>query len=180
MGHTEETTQTLAARVRSRIRDVPDFPKPGILFKDITPILDDPELYSGIIDWMSVGWGAIDKIVAMESRGFLFAPALIGPLDAGLALARKAGKLPYETRKVSYALEYGEASLEMHVDSISAGDRVLVIDDLLATGGTAAATVQLVRELGGEVVGCCFLIELAFLPGRSLLDVPIRSLVSFP
>ncbi|HHO50312.1 MAG TPA: adenine phosphoribosyltransferase [Deltaproteobacteria bacterium] len=172
--------QGLAARVASVVRDVPDFPRPGILFKDITPVLADAGLYGEVTAWMGEGWGSIDKIVAMESRGFLFAPALIGPLDAGLALARKGGKLPYQTTEVSYQLEYGTATLEMHIDAVAPGERVLVIDDLLATGGTAAATVRLVRELGGEVVGCCFLIELSFLSGRQQLDVPVRSLVSVP
>lgn len=172
--------QGLAARVASVVRDVPDFPEPGILFKDISPVLADASLYQEIVAWMGEGWGSVDKIVAMESRGFLFAPALIGPLDAGLALARKAGKLPHHTTAVSYELEYGQATLEMHVDAIAPGERVLVIDDLLATGGTAGATVQLVRKLGGEVLGCCFLIELSFLQGRQHLDVPVRSLVSVP
>ena len=129
---------------------------------------------------MSEGWGPVDRLVAMESRGFLFAPAMMGKLDAGLALARKKGKLPHETVEVSYDLEYGQATLQMHVDAVEPGQRVLVVDDLLATGGTARATVELIRKLGGEVVGCCFLIELAFLPGREVLDVPVRALVSIP
>ena len=170
----------LAARVAAAIRDVPDFPKPGILFKDISPVLLDVALYRDVIAWMGEGWGAVDTIVAMESRGFLFGPALIEPLGAGLALARKAGKLPHQTVSVSYALEYGEATLQMHVDAVTRGQRVLVVDDLLATGGTAKATVELIRQLGGEVVGCCFLIELGFLDGRRVLDVPVRSLVSIP
>ena len=170
----------LASRVATTIRDVPDFPKEGILFKDITPVLADPALYAEVVAWMCEGWGQVDRIAAMESRGFLFAPAMIGPLDAGLALARKKGKLPHETVELSYDLEYGQATLQMHVDSVLPGQRVLIVDDLLATGGTARATCELVRKLGGEVVGCCFLIELAFLPGRSVLDVPVRSLVSIP
>ena len=170
----------LSDRVSAVIRDIPDFPKPGILFKDITPVLQDPALYGEVVNWMGEGWGGVDKLVAMESRGFLFAPAMIGPLEAGLALARKKGKLPHETIEVSYDLEYGQATLEMHADAVSPGDRVLVVDDLLATGGTAAATVELIRKLGGHVVGCAFLIELSFLPGRARLDVPVRSLVSIP
>ncbi len=170
----------LAARVSSVIRDIPDFPKDGILFKDITPVLQDPALFGEVVEWMSEGWGQVDSIVAMESRGFLFAPAMIGRLGAGLTLARKHGKLPYETVGVSYDLEYGKATLEMHTDGVRPGQRVLIVDDLLATGGTARATCELVRKLGGEVIGCVFLIELAFLSGRSVLDVPVRALVSVP
>lgn len=170
----------LADRVRAAVRDIPDFPKPGILFKDITPVMQQPRLYGDVIEWMSEGWGTVDRIVAMESRGFLFAPAMIGPLNAGLALARKAGKLPHETISVSYDLEYGQATLEMHADAVAPGERVLVVDDLLATGGTAAATIELIRKLGGQVVGCVFLIELSFLHARDKLDVPVRSLVDIP
>ncbi|MEM6929126.1 MAG: adenine phosphoribosyltransferase [Myxococcota bacterium] len=170
----------LAARVNASLRDIPDFPKPGILFKDITPLLLDPALYGEVITWMSEGWGQVDVLVAMESRGFLFAPAMIEPLGAGLALARKAGKLPHRTEAVTYDLEYGTATLEMHVDSVEPDQRVLVIDDLLATGGTAKATIDLVRKLGGHVVGCAFIVELGFLDGRDKLDVPVRSLVNLP
>jgi adenine phosphoribosyltransferase len=169
----------LAGRVASKIRDVPDFPKPGILFKDLTPLLLEPELFGEVIRWMSDGWSEVNRLVAMESRGFLFAAPMVQRLDAGLVLARKAGKLPYQTVGVQYALEYGHATLEVHVDSIRPGDRVLIIDDLLATGGTAGATVELVRKCGGVVVGCCFLVELAFLDGRRALDVPVRSLVTY-
>jgi adenine phosphoribosyltransferase len=169
----------LASRVASRIRDIPDFPKPGVLFKDITPLLLDPQLFGQVVAWMGEGWGRIDKIVAMESRGFIFAAPLVESLKAGLALARKKGKLPFATVGVEYDLEYGAARLEMHVDALRAGERVLVVDDLLATGGTADATVQLVRKAGAEVVGCCFLVELSFLDGRKRLDVPVRSLVTY-
>jgi adenine phosphoribosyltransferase len=167
----------LAQRVAANLRDIPDFPKPGILFKDITPALLQPALFREIIDWMAAGWGPVDRIVGMESRGFIFAAPLVERLGAGLVLARKRGKLPYATVGFEYALEYGTAHLEMHVDSITEGHRVLIVDDLLATGGTADATVQLVRKCGGHVVGCCFLVELAFLKGRQRLDVPVRSLV---
>lgn len=170
---------SLSERVNATIRDIPDFPKPGILFKDITPLLLDPPLFSEVIGWMASGWGEVDRIAAMESRGFLFGAPLVERLSAGLALARKKGKLPYATIGVDYSLEYGSATLELHVDSIHKGDRVLVVDDLLATGGTAAATVELVRKAGGVVIGCCFLVELAFLSGRSRLDVPVRSLVQY-
>lgn len=167
----------LAARVSNVIRDIPDFPKPGVLFKDITPVLLEPALFCEVLAWMAEGWGPVDRIAAMESRGFLFGAPLVERLSAGLVLARKRGKLPYATIAVDYALEYGAATLEMHVDSIRPGDRVLVVDDLLATGGTANATIQLVRKAGGTVIGCCFLVELGFLSGRDKIDVPIRSLV---
>ncbi|MEQ1566238.1 MAG: adenine phosphoribosyltransferase [Myxococcota bacterium] len=175
---TEARTAALRDRVSARMRDIPDFPKPGVLFKDITPVLLDPQLFGDVISWMAEGWSGVDRIVAMESRGFLFAAPLVERMNAGLVLARKRGKLPYATVGVDYALEYGTAHLEVHVDAISPGQRVLVIDDLLATGGTADATIQLVRKTGGHVVGCCFLVELGFLKGRAKLDVPVRSLVT--
>ncbi len=158
--------------IKSLIRDVPDFPKPGIMFKDITPVLQSPAglaAATGIFvdHWRDAG---IDKIVGIESRGFLLgAPVAVG-LGMGLSLVRKAGKLPYERISRSYDLEYGSATLEAHVDAISSGDRVVIVDDLLATGGTARATVELIRELGGEVVEAAFLVELGFLPGREILD----------
>jgi adenine phosphoribosyltransferase len=163
--------------VNALIRDVPDFPKPGILFKDIMPVLADPAVFGRVIDWMAEGETRVDKVVGMESRGFIFACALVVPLDAGFVPARKAGKLPGEVTGETYDLEYGTATLEMHSDAFKSGERVLIVDDLLATGGTAAATVELVRRLGGEVVGCTFMVELTFLNGRQALDVPVRSLV---
>ncbi len=169
----------LAADVRRRIRDVPDFPRAGILFKDITPVLLDPILFGQVIDWMAAEWSQVDKVVGMESRGFLFAAALVERLGAGLVPARKKGKLPHATARVDYELEYGNATLEMHLDAVTAGDRVLIVDDLLATGGTARATIDLVQQLGGEVVGCGFLVELGFLDGRQGIEVPIRSLVTY-
>ncbi|MCA9492765.1 MAG: adenine phosphoribosyltransferase, partial [Myxococcales bacterium] len=143
----------LATRVGARLRDIPDFPKQGILFKDITPVLTDPALFGEVIGWMSQGWDQVDRLVAMESRGFLFAAPMVQRMNAGMALARKKGKLPYATEAVDYALEYGTATLEMHVDAIAPGQRVLVVDDLLATGGTAEAAIRLIHELGGEVAG---------------------------
>ena len=170
----------LSTRVAAQIRDIPDFPKPGILFKDITPVLLDPPLFRDVADWMAEGWGRVDKVVGMESRGFVFASPLVERIGAGLVLARKLGRLPFETVTTEYALEYGSAHLEIHVDAIAEGERVLVVDDLLATGGTAAATVDLVRKLGGEVVGCAFLIELAFLGGRERLSpFPVEALISY-
>jgi adenine phosphoribosyltransferase len=158
--------------VRSLIRDVPDFPKPGILFKDITPVLQSGPGLAAVTHLFVDRWKdlRIDRIVGIESRGFLLgAPVAVG-LGMGLSLVRKQGKLPYERISRSYDLEYGSATLEAHVDSIDKGDRVVIIDDLLATGGTAGATVELVRELGGEVVEAGFLVELGFLPGRAVLD----------
>ena len=142
----------LETQVRAAIRDVPDFPRPGILFKDITPILSDAALFGSVCDWFAGLETNIDKIVGIESRGFPFAAPLVAPLNAGMVLARKKGKLPWNTVRQSYALEYGEATLELHQDSIQPGERVLIVDDLLATGGTARATVDLVRQLGGVVV----------------------------
>jgi adenine phosphoribosyltransferase len=167
--------------VRAAIRDIPDFPKPGVLFKDITPMLADPVLFSRVIEWLAAPWRGqgIDRIVGMESRGFIFGGALATALNAGFAPARKKGKLPFETVGVDYALEYGAAVLEMHVDAVRPGDKVLVCDDLLATGGTAAATVELVRKLGGQVAACAFVIELGFLSGRPRIDVPVHSLVTY-
>jgi adenine phosphoribosyltransferase len=161
----------------AKIRDVPDFPKPGILFKDITPVLLDPTLFGRVVSWMAAGYEDIDCVVGMESRGFIFAAALVPHLDAGFVPARKQGKLPADTIAVEYDLEYGSACLEVHSDAIRPGQRVLIVDDLLATGGTAAATIELVERLGGVVVGCCFMIELDFLNGAERLTVPVRSLI---
>jgi adenine phosphoribosyltransferase len=158
--------------LRALIRDIPDFPKPGIVFKDITPLMADAgalELaVNGLADYARPR--DVECVLAAEARGFLLGPALALALGAGFALARKPGKLPYDTVSAEYELEYGSDSLELHSDAVRPGTRVLVHDDLLATGGTARALCELVRQLGGEVVGCGFLIELAFLDGRSRLD----------
>jgi adenine phosphoribosyltransferase len=160
------------AELRALIRDIPDFPKPGIVFKDITPLMADAgalELaVSGLADYARSR--NVECVLAAEARGFLLGPALALALGAGFALARKPGKLPYDTVSAEYELEYGSDSLELHSDAVRPGTRVLVHDDLLATGGTARALCELVRQLGGEVVGCGFLIELAFLGGRKRLD----------
>ena len=170
--------RSLADRVAAHVRDIPDFPKPGILFKDITPVLLEPRLFQDAIALIGDDLGRVDRIVGMESRGFIFGAALVDRLSAGLVLARKKGKLPFATISVAYGLEYGSDTLEVHVDAIRPGDRVLVVDDLLATGGTAHATIELARKAGGVVVGATFLIELGFLDGRSRLDVPVRSLLT--
>ena len=158
-------------RIRALIRDVPDFPKPGILFKDITPVLADPGALAAAVAAMAEPFAGkgVDVVVGMESRGFLFGPGVAQLLGAGFAPARKPGKLPWETMSVSYDLEYGTDSLELHRDAARAGSRVLVVDDLLATGGTAEATCKLVAGLGAEVVGLSFLVELEFLKGRERL-----------
>jgi adenine phosphoribosyltransferase len=152
----------------SYIRDIPDFPKPGILFRDITPLMASPEAFRGAVDGLA-GYGravATQLVIGAEARGFLLGPAVANELDCGFVLARKPGKLPYETVTAEYELEYGTDRLELHTDAIAPGTRVLVHDDLLATGGTAQALCSLVEQLGGTVAGCGFLIELSDLRGR--------------
>lgn len=169
--------------LRAAIRDVPDFPKPGILFKDITPVLADSGLLRLAIDGMMepLREQRIDKVVAVDARGFIFGALMAQRLDAGFIPVRKKGKLPYQTRGIDYALEYGSNHVEMHVDAISPGDRVILADDLLATGGTAAAALHLIEEAGGELLGSVFFIELAFLHGRDKLGDtgPVHSLITF-
>ncbi|MDY0295967.1 MAG: adenine phosphoribosyltransferase [Acidobacteriota bacterium] len=150
------------------IRDIPDFPKPGIIFKDITPLLMNAGAFDAVLEKMVQPYakGSVDKIVAIESRGFIFGGAMACRLDCGLVLARKPGKLPAESIREEYTLEYGTNALEMHRDGICANDRVVIVDDLLATGGTALASIHLVERLGGHVAGLEFLIELDFLNGR--------------
>jgi adenine phosphoribosyltransferase len=157
--------------LKQRIRHVPDFPKPGILFYDVTTLLKDPVGFRLAVDAMAEPYAdeQIDLIVGIESRGFIFGSAVADRLSTGFAPVRKLGKLPSTTRRATYALEYGTDTLEIHDDAVTKGQRVLVMDDLLATGGTAAATVGLVRALGGDVVGVQFLIELVALNGRERL-----------
>lgn len=166
----------------SRIRDVPDFPKQGILFKDITTLLKDGAAFKQALDRLTAmvsGWG-VDVVVGMESRGFIFAAPIAYLLGVGFVPVRKLGKLPAPTISNEYELEYGTNTLELHVDAIGRGQRVLVVDDLLATGGTVDATIDLVERLGGEVVGTAFLVELTFLEGRGRLDgYRIASLISY-
>lgn len=169
--------------LRNAIRDVIDFPRPGIVFKDITPILADAALFRRAIGLLCENAGArrIDKVVGIEARGFIFASAVADRLGAGFVPVRKKGKLPWKTRQTSYTLEYGEAVVEIHEDAVRPGETVLLIDDLLATGGTAAAAVKLLEELGADLVGISFLIELAFLGGRSKLGShQIHSILNFP
>lgn len=164
------------------IRDIPDFPKPGIVFKDITPLLNDPTAFRESIDAMVklVEPLGVNKIVAIESRGFIFGPTLAYRLNAGLVIVRKPGKLPYQKAHIEYSLEYGTDRLEMHVDCLSSTDRVAIVDDILATGGTAQATARLVEGTGASVKALVFLSELAFLKGRERLnDYRVVSLVRF-
>jgi adenine phosphoribosyltransferase len=158
--------------LKKRIRHVPDFPKPGILFYDVTTLLADAEGFAMAVDAMSRPYkaGQVDLIVGIESRGFIFGAAMADRLRVGFAPVRKPGKLPSKTRSASYSLEYGKDALEIHEDAAGKGQRVLVVDDLLATGGTAAATVGLIRSLGADVVGVQFLIELVGLGGRKKLS----------
>jgi len=162
----------LAARVKDRIRDVPDFPEPGILFKDITPVLADAALLESIVIRFAEEFGNadIDTVAGIESRGFILGAPLALALGVGFVPIRKPGKLPWQTARVDYELEYGTDALEAHVDAVGADQRVLIVDDVLATGGTAAGAVQLVRQLGGAVCGVAVLVELGFLNGRDKLD----------
>lgn len=160
------------ASIRAAIRDIPDFPKPGIVFKDITPLLGNGVLFRKTIDILAERYRGqkIDTVLGIESRGFIVGAALACMLGAGFSVVRKPGKLPYQTHSASYDLEYGTDKLEIHVDGIATNSRVLIADDLIATGGTAAATAELVAKLGGRVVECAFVIELSFLRGREKLQ----------
>lgn len=160
-----------ARDLKALVRDIPDFPKKGIIFKDITPLLKDPEALQFAVDELAelLKGTRLDQIVGIESRGFIFSPILAYKLKAGFVPVRKRGKLPAKTLRAAYALEYGEAEIEIHEDAILKGMKVAVVDDLLATGGTAQAAVRLVEKLGGEVVAVGFLVELAFLKGREKL-----------
>ena len=170
------------ALLRSRVRDVPDFPKPGILFRDLTPLMGDGVAMREAIDMLAEA--AVrhrpELVVAIESRGFIFGAPVAASLGVGFVPVRKPGKLPHKTRRREYDLEYGTDALEMHADAVVHGARVVVVDDLLATGGTAAATVELVREIGGHVVGAAFVVELELLRGRDrLAGVPIDALLKY-
>jgi adenine phosphoribosyltransferase len=168
--------------IESAIRNVPDFPKPGIQFKDITPLLADARLFAGTIDLLTDHYkpGSVDAIVGIDARGFIFAAAAAMKLQAGFVPVRKKGKLPFTTHEQDYALEYGSATVAMHTDALKPGARVLLIDDLLATGGTAAAAAALVKKLNAKILEISFLIELKFLNGREKLkDYPIRSIVTY-
>jgi len=168
--------------LKNHIRDIPDFPKPGILFKDITPLLANPAALKQCMNSLAEPFlnDGIKKVIGVEARGFLFAPSVAFELNAGVVPVRKPGKLPAETVSYQYELEYGTDTIEIHKDAIQPGENVLIIDDLLATGGTVNATIQLVEKLGGKVAGVAFLIELAFLNGREKFDgYKVHSLLSY-
>ena len=171
-----------AADLRALIRDIPDFPKPGILFRDLTPLLGDAEALIRSIRAIADPFrnDAVECVLGTEARGFIFGTAVAVELRTGFVPVRKKGKLPYQTLRQTYDLEYGSDSIEMHIDGVSKGQRVLVVDDLIATGGTAAATVELARQAGAHVVGCAFLIELAALSGRAQLGVErVHSVITY-
>jgi len=170
------------ADIEKAIRNIPDFPQPGIQFKDITPVLADARLFSGSIDLLTERFrpGEVDAVVGIDARGFIFAAAAAVRLQAGFVPVRKKGKLPYRTLEQEYSLEYGTATVAVHVDALKPGSRVLLIDDLLATGGTAAAAAALMQRLSARILEISFLIELGFLAGRQKLkDLPVRSLVVY-
>lgn len=176
------SSHVTTAQIEAAIRNIPDFPKPGIQFKDITPVLADSRLFSGAIDLLTERFtpGSVDAVVGIDARGFIFAAAAAVRLQAGFVPVRKKGKLPYKTIEQDYALEYGQSTVAIHVDALKPGARVLLIDDLLATGGTSGAAAELVGKLGGQIVEIGFLIELSFLHGRERLKGhPIRSLITY-
>ena len=178
MSHSAVTS----ADLQRAIRTVPDFPKPGIQFKDITPVLADARLFNGCIDLLAANYqpGSVDAVVGIDARGFIFAAAVALKLRAGFVPVRKKGKLPYTTHEQSYDLEYGSNTVAIHTDAVHAGSRVLLVDDLLATGGTAAAATQLLQKIGANILENHFLIELSFLNGRDKLKgIPINSLVTY-
>jgi adenine phosphoribosyltransferase len=169
-------------QLKSLVRDVPDFPQEGVVFKDITPLLADENAFSSVIDVIVVhfGRGNVDKVVGIEARGFILASPVAYHFGAGFVPVRKKDKLPWHTEAAEYQLEYGTATLEIHQDAVRPGERVLIVDDVLATGGTARATADLVERIGGEVVGVACLIELGFLNGRSRLgDYDLYTLISY-
>jgi adenine phosphoribosyltransferase len=170
------------ADIERAIRNVPDFPKAGIQFKDITPVLADARLFAGAIELLTEQFrpGSVDAVVGIDARGFIFAAAAATRLQCGFVPVRKKGKLPYQTIEQDYALEYGQATVAMHVDALKPGARVILIDDLLATGGTAAAAAALVKKLGARILEISFLIELKFLNGREKLKGhPVRSVITY-
>ncbi len=168
-----------ATLLRARIRDIPDYPQPGIVFKDITPLLADGPAFAAVVDALADGNAGVTKVAGIEARGFILAAPVAYVLGAGFVPVRKQGKLPAETYAESYELEYGEATIEVHSDGFGPGDRVLIVDDVLATGGTAAATAELVRRTGATVTGIVVLLELGFLAGRAKLPgLDVRSLLA--
>ena len=172
-------TGDLAHLITARIRDVPDYPQPGVTFKDITPLLADGEAFRAVIRELAATYGPVDKVAGIEARGFILAAPVAARIGAGFVPIRKKGKLPGATYAQDYQLEYGTATIEVLTDAFDPGDRVLIIDDVLATGGTARATVDLVQRAGAEVAGIAVLLELSFLSGRAkLADLPVTALLT--
>jgi adenine phosphoribosyltransferase len=174
--------QIASERIANAVRDVPDFPKPGIIFKDITPVLSDGALFREAVDLFLKACEPLepDKIVGIDARGFLFGAAVAYQMGVGFVPVRKKGKLPYRRNAESYTLEYGEATIEMHADGVAPGDRIVLVDDLLATGGTASAAARLISQAGGHLLEAQFLIELEFLSGRKLLEpAPVRTFLKY-
>jgi len=172
----------IIATLQAAVRDVPDFPKKGIIFKDITPILKDGELFRASIDvFLEQCKGKkLDKVVGIDARGFVFGSAVAYELGIGFVPLRKKGRLPYKTESAAYTLEYGEAEMELHIDAIVSGEKIVLIDDLLATGGTSASAVTLIKKVGGELIEAIFLIELEFLNGRKkLTPTPVTSFLKY-
>jgi adenine phosphoribosyltransferase len=164
--------------ITTHVRDVPDYPKPGVLFKDITPLLGDADAFGEVVEAMAATFGPVDKVVGIEARGFILAAPVAYEIRAGFVPVRKQGKLPSATFAEEYELEYGTATLEVHQDAFAPGERVLIVDDVLATGGTARATASLIRQAGAQVVGVAVLMELSFLKGREAIpDLEVRSLL---
>ena len=177
MGRARETD--IAGLITSHIRDVPDYPQPGVLFKDITPLLGEPEAFAAVVDALASVFGPVDKVAGIEARGFILAAPVAYRTGAGFVPVRKKGKLPSATFAQEYQLEYGSATLEVHQDAFTPGERVVIVDDVLATGGTARATASLVRQCGAEVAGITVLMELSFLDGRSALpELDVRALLT--
>ena len=178
------TTSTLAQDLRDAIRSIPDYPKPGIMFRDITTLLGDARAFRRTVDELVQPWAGskIDKVAGIEARGFILGGAVAHQISAGFVPIRKKGKLPYKRVTIGYSLEYGIDEMEMHEDAVSPGERVLLVDDLIATGGTAEGAVKLLRQLGAEVLAACFVIDLPDLGGADklrALDVPVRTLMAF-
>ncbi|HEX9042202.1 MAG TPA: adenine phosphoribosyltransferase [Trebonia sp.] len=168
----------IEAVISAHVRDIPDYPRPGILFKDITPLLADDEAFGEVVEAMAAAFGPVDKVVGIEARGFILAAPVAYEIRAGFVPVRKQGKLPSATLTEEYDLEYGSAVLEVHQDAFQPGDRVLIVDDVLATGGTARATASLIQRAGAHVVGVAVLMELSFLKGRAAIpDFEVRSLL---
>jgi len=172
----------LTRLITSRVRDVPDYPQPGVMFKDITPLLADAEAFGAVVDALAGMYGPVDKVAGIEARGFILGGAVAHQVSAGFIPIRKKGKLPHKRVSIAYSLEYGLDEMEIHEDAVVRGERVIVVDDLIATGGTAEGAVKLLRQMGAEVLAACFIVDLPDLGGADKirkLDVPVRTLISF-